>query len=91
MDALDKIYPSQIEKARKIVKQYYFDGFPVISKEYAYNRLKHIMDDIEGFEPYTYDLYDVERYRQNDGSMAYKGVLKVTYLSTERELYILRY
>ena len=91
MDALDIIYPRQIEKAKKIVKQYYFDGFPVISKDYAYNRLKHIMDDIEGFELYTYDLYDVEQHYQNDGSMVYKGVLKVTYLSTERELYILGY
>lgn len=91
MDALDKIYPSQIEKARKIVKQYYFDGFPVISKDYAYNRLKPIMEDIEGFEPHYYDLYDVEQHRQPDGSMAYKGILQVTYLSTERELYILRY
>lgn len=49
------------------------------------------MDDIEGFEPYTYDLYYVEQHYQNDGSMVYKCVLKVTYLSTERELYILRY
>ena len=91
MDDLDKIYPTQIEKARKIVKQYYFDGFPVISKDYAYNRLKPIMDDIEGFEPHYYDLYDVEQHHQNDGSIAYKGILQVTYLSTERELYILRY
>lgn len=91
MDALDKIYPSQIEKARKVVKQYYFDGFPVISKDYAYNRLKPIIDDIEGFEPHFYDLYDVEQHYQKDGSMAYKGILQVTFLSTERELYILRY
>lgn len=49
MDTLDKIQPYEIEKARKIVKQYYFDGFPVISKEYAYNRLKPIMDNIKVF------------------------------------------
>lgn len=91
MDALDKIYPSQIEKARKIVKQYHFEGFPVISKDYVFNRLKPIMEHIDGFEPYTYDLYDVEVYRQRDGSSVYKGTLKATYLSTERELYILRY
>lgn len=91
MDALDKIYPSQIEKARKIVKQYHFEGFPVISKDYAFNRLKPIIDHIEGFEPHYYDLYDVEQHYQNDGSTAYRGILEVTYLSTERELYILRY
>lgn len=91
MDALDKIYPSQIEKARKIVKQYYFDGFPIISKDYAIKRLKPILEDIEGFEPHYYDLYDVEQHYQKDGSTAYRGILEVTYLSTERELYILRY
>ena len=41
------------------------------------------MDDIEGFEPHYYDLYD--------GSTAYKGILQVTYLSVERDLYIFRY
>lgn len=91
MNDLDKIFPSQIERARKIVKQYYFDGFPIISKDYAISRLKHIMEHIEGFEPHYYNLYDVEEHFQSDGSRAYKGILEVTYLSTERELYILRY
>ena len=81
MDALDKIYPSQIEKAIKIVKQYYFDGLYPFSKDLVIKRLKPIIDDIEGFEPHY----------QNDGSTAYRGILEVTYLSTERELYILRY
>lgn len=88
---MDMIQPTQVEKARKIVKQYHFDGFPIISLDYAISRIKPIMDDIEGFEPHYYDLYDVEQYHQLDGSTAYKGILEVTYLSTERELYILRY
>nr|DAT63638.1 MAG TPA: hypothetical protein [Caudoviricetes sp.] len=89
--ASSAIFPYQIEKATKVVKRYYFDGFPVISKDYAFNRLKHIMDDIEGFEPHHYDLYDVEEHFQKDGSRVYKGYLEVSYLSIERELYNFRY
>ena len=85
------IQPTQVEKARKIVKQYHFDGFPIISLDYAISRIKPIMDDIEGFEPHYYDLYDVEQHYQPDGSIAYKGILQVTYLSIERDLYIFRY
>lgn len=88
---MDKIQLKQIEKARKIVKQYHFDGFPVISLDYAISRLKPIMDDIEGFEPTHYDLYDVDIHHQRDGSTAYKGTLRVTYLSVEKELYTFRY
>lgn len=88
---MDKIQLKQIEKARKIVKQYHFEGFPVISLDYAISRLKPIMDDIEGFEPTHYDLYDVDIHHQRDGSTAYKGTLRVTYLSVERELYTFRY
>lgn len=88
---MDMIQPTQVEKARKIVKQYHFDGFPIISLDYAISRIKPIMDDIEGFEPHYYDLYDVEQYYQPDGSTAYKGILHVTYLSVERDLYIFRY
>lgn len=88
---MDMIQPTQIEKARKIVKQINFSGFPVISLDYAISRLKPIMDDIEGFEPRYYDLYEVEQFYQSDGSTAYKGVLQVTYLSVERDLYIFRY
>ena len=57
---MDKIQLKQIEKARKIVKQYHFDGFSVISLDYAVSRLKPIFEEIEGFEPYNYDLYDVD-------------------------------
>ena len=88
---MDKAQLQQIEKAIKIVKQYHFDGFPVISLDYAISRLKPIMDDIEGFEPTHYDLYDVDIHHQRDGSTAYKGTLRVTYLSVERELYTFRY
>nr|DAL82506.1 MAG TPA: hypothetical protein [Caudoviricetes sp.] len=88
---MDKAQLQQIEKARKIVKQYHFDGFPVISLDYAISRLKPIFEDIEGFEPTHYDLYDVDIHHQRDGSRAYKGTLRVTYLSVERDLYIFRY
>lgn len=88
---MDKAQLQQIEKARKIVKQYHFEGFPVISLDYAISRLKPIMDNIEGFEPTHYDLYDVDIHHQRDGSTAYKGTLRVTYLSVERDLYIFRY
>ena len=88
---IDKFQPTQIEKARKIVKQIHFDDFPVISLDYAISRIKPIMEDIEGFEPHYYDLYDVEQHYQPDGSTAYKGILQVTYLSVERDLYIFRY
>lgn len=88
---MDMIQPTQVEKARKIVKQYHFDGFPIISLDYAISRIKPIIDDIEGFEPHYYDLYDVEQNYQPDGSTAYKGILQVTYLSVERDLYIFRY
>lgn len=88
---MDKAQLKQIEKARKIVKQYHFDGFPVISLDYAISRLKPIFEDIEGFEPTHYDLYDVDIHHQRDGSTAYKGTLRVTYLSVERDLYIFRH
>ena len=88
---MDKAQLKQIEKARKIVKQYHFEGFPVISLDYAISRLKPIFEDIEGFDPTHYDLYDVDIHHQRDGSTAYKGALRVTYLSVERDLYIFRY
>lgn len=88
---MDKAQLKQIEKTRKIVKQYHFDGFPVISLDYAISRLKPIFEDIEGFDPTHYDLYDVDIHHQRDGSTAYKGTLRVTYLSVERDLYIFRY
>lgn len=91
MDDLNKIFPTEIERVRKVVKQYYFGGFPIISLDYAISRLKPILEDIEGFDPHYYNLYDVEQHYQPDGSTAYRGILEVTYLSVERELYKLRY
>lgn len=91
MNDLNKIFPTEIERVRKVVEQYYFDGFPIISLDYAISRIKPIMDDIEGFESHYYNLYDVEQHYQPDGSIAYKGILEVTYLSVERELFKLRY
>ena len=88
---MDKVQLQQIEKARKIVKQYHFEGFPVISLDYAISRLKPIFEDIEGFEPTHYDLYDVDIHHQRDGSTAYKGTLRVTYLSVDRDLCSFRY
>lgn len=88
---LDRIFPTQIERARKIAKRYYFDGFQIISLEYATKRLEPIIDYIEDFEPHSYRLLEVEEYYQRDGSRAYRGYLEVTYLSIERELFNLRY
>lgn len=42
MNDLNKIFPIEIERVRKIVKQYYFDGFPVISFDYAISRKRII-------------------------------------------------
>ena len=35
---MDMIQPKQIEKARKIVKQVNFKGFPIISLDYTINQ-----------------------------------------------------
>ena len=91
MNDLNNIFPSEIERMRKIVKQYHFDDFPIISLDYAVSRLRPILDDIEGFEPHYYNLYDVEEHYLKNGSRGYKGILEVTYLSVERKLYKFRY
>lgn len=91
MDTLNKIFPSEIEIAKKVVKKYYFDGLPIVSLEYARVYLNIINSDIEGFEIVDFDLYDVEVYHNPDGSSAYKGYIKVTYISNISELYTLRY
>ena len=46
---MDMIQPSQVEKARKIVKQYHFDGFPIISLDYAISRIKANYGRYRGF------------------------------------------
>lgn len=91
MDTLRKIFPSEIEIAKKYVKKYYFDGWPIASLEYAKVYLKTVDSKIAGFEIYDFDLYDVEAYHNPDGSTAFKGYIKVTYISNTRELYKLRY
>ena len=83
MNDLNKIFPTEIERVRKVVRQYYFDGFPIISLDYAISRIKPIMDDIEGFEPHYYNLYDVEQHYQPDGSTAYKSLSIILTMSTE--------
>lgn len=91
MDTLNKIFPSEIEIAKKLVKRFYFDGFPIASLEYAKFYLRTVNSEIEGFEIVDFDLYDVEAYHNPDGSIAFKGYIKVTYISNTRELYALRY
>lgn len=49
------------------------------------------MDDIEGFEHYQYELVECYPQHNSSGSKGYDGILEVTYLSAERELYIFRY
>nr|DAS59464.1 MAG TPA: hypothetical protein [Caudoviricetes sp.] len=91
MGTLNKIFPSEIEIAKKVVKKYYFDCFPIVSLEYARVYLNTINSDIEGFEIVDFDLYDVEAYHNPDGSTVFKGYIKVTYISNTREIYNLRY
>lgn len=88
---MDKIQPVQIEKARKIVRRYKFRDFPYDDLSAIINRLSTIMDDIDGFERCEYELVECYHQYNSSGSKGYNGILEVTYLSTERELYIFRY
>lgn len=88
---MNKFQPVEIEKARKIVRRYNFRGFPYEDVLFIINRLKPIMDDIEGFEPCQYELVECYPQYKSSGSNGYNGILEVTYLSVERELYIFRY
>ena len=91
MATLDKIQPYEIEKAGKIVRKYYFEGFLSSARDYIISELKKEIEEIEGYEVYSYDLRHIDPHYRRDGKTVYRGLLEVTYLSTERELYILRY
>jgi hypothetical protein len=91
MDALDKIYPSQIERARKIVKLYHFDYCPYSSLELIKQYFKDKIEEIEDFYIQDYKLIDVFPQYLSDGSKVYKGSFEITYLSIERELFKLGY
>lgn len=92
-EEFEKIQPSEIEIAKKVVKKYGFVGFPTNVLEHIFNRLKDELsiDDIDGFEIYSYKLLDVYPQYDSCGFKTYSGCLQVTYISKERELYILRY
>lgn len=88
---MEKILPSEIERVRKQVRRYYFNAIPNASLDYIVSRLKPILEDIEGFEPTYYQLFDVEPVRISSSRYThYKGVVEVTYYSQEREIFILR-
>lgn len=88
---MDKLQPVQIEKARKIVRKYHFEGFLSSARDYIISELKKKIEEIEGYEIYSYDLRYVDPHFRRDGKTVYRGLLEVTFLSIERELYILRY
>lgn len=87
MGTLDKIQPYEIEKARKIVKLYYFDYCPYSSLELIKQYFKDKIEEIEDFYIHDYNLIDVYPQYLSDGSKVYKGSFEVIYLSIERELY----
>lgn len=88
---MNKFQPVEIEKARKIVRRYKFRDFPYEDVLSIIIRLKPIMDDIEGFEHCQYELVECYSQYNISGSKGYDGILEVTYLSVERDLYIFRY
>ena len=91
MRDLDEIFPTEIERARKIVKQYHFDYCPYSSLELITKYFKDKIEEIEGFYIYDYNLIDVFPQYLSDGSKVYKGVFEITYLSIEKELFKLGY
>lgn len=91
MKELEKIKPSQIERARKIVRKYYFKDSPYSEPNYIFNHFRNKIENIENFETHDYKLLDCYPQYKSDGSKGYNAILEVTYLSTEREIYFLRY
>lgn len=86
-----KIQASEIEIAKKMVKQYNFTGFPTDVLDHIVNRLKDDFDNIDGFVPHSYKLLKCIPQYDSYALKSYKGCLEVTFISKERELYILRY
>lgn len=91
MKDLDNIFPSEIERTRKIVKQYHFDYCPYSSLELIKKYFKDKIEEIEGFYINDYKLVEVYPQYLSDGSKVYKGYFEVTYLSIERELFKIGY
>ncbi len=91
MNDLNKIFPSEIERARKIVKLYHFDYCPYSSLELIKQYFKDKIEEIEDFYIQDYKLIDVFPQYLSDGSKVYKGSFEITYLSIERELFKLGY
>ena len=91
MNDLNKIFPSEIERARKIVKLYHFDYCPYSSLELIKQYFKDKIEEIDGFYINDYNLVEVYPQYLSDGSKVYKGSFEVTYLSIERELFKLGY
>lgn len=91
MNDLNKIFPSEIERARKIVKLYHFDYCPYSLLELIKQYFKDKIEEIEDFYIQDYKLIDVFPQYLSDGSKVYKGSFEITYLSIERELFKLGY
>lgn len=91
MNDLNKIFPSEIERVRKIVKLYHFDYCPYSSLELIKQYFKGKIEEIEDFYIQDYKLIDVFPQYLSDGSKVYKGSFEITYLSIERELFKLGY
>lgn len=91
MNDLNKIFPSEIERVRKIVKLYHFDYCPYSSLELIKQFFKDEIEEIEYFYIQDYKLIDVFPQYLSDGSKVYKGSFEITYLSIERDLFKLGY
>ena len=76
---MDKLQPVQIEKARKIVRKYHFEGFLSSARDYIISELKKEIEEIEGYEVYSYDLRYVDPHFRRDGKTVYRGLLEGTF------------
>lgn len=83
-EEFDKIQPSEIEIAKKMVRQYHFEGFSSNELDHIVYRLKDNFDNIEGFEPYSYKLLKYIPQYDSYGFRTFKGCLEVVFISKER-------